>query len=78
MNRSKLIGPFIALTPPLILLVLVGLITGWQFVYTLDDPYIHLALAKGINSFHYGINPPSTRPHRAAFCGHSLWHRLPA
>ncbi|WP_158217067.1 hypothetical protein [Synechococcus sp. 8F6] len=43
--------------PPLILLDLVGLITGWQFIYTLDDPYIHLALAKGINSFHYGINP---------------------
>lgn len=44
------------LLPPLILLALVGLTTGWQFIYTLDDPYIHLALAKGIHNFHYGIN----------------------
>jgi hypothetical protein len=55
MNCSKFIGPLIALTP-LILLALVGLTTGWQFIYTLDDPYIHLALAKGIHGFHYGIN----------------------
>lgn len=56
MNASKYIGPLVAITPPLILLVLVGLMTGWQFVYTLDDPYIHLALAKGVHNFHYGIN----------------------
>lgn len=27
------------------------------FVYTLDDPYIHLALAGNIRAGHYGINP---------------------
>ncbi|MCD6587216.1 MAG: hypothetical protein J7K88_01555, partial [Candidatus Fermentibacteraceae bacterium] len=27
-----------------------------QFVYTLDDPYIHLALAENIAGGHYGIN----------------------
>lgn len=27
------------------------------FVYTLDDPYIHLALAKQIHALRYGINP---------------------
>jgi len=55
MKGSDLRGPAIALAPLLILLVLVGLKTDWQFVYTLDDPYIHLALAKGISGFHYGI-----------------------
>lgn len=30
---------------------------GGQFVYSLDDPYIHLAMAEGIARFHYGINP---------------------
>lgn len=27
-----------------------------QFIYTLDDPYIHLALARNIANGHYGIN----------------------
>lgn len=27
------------------------------FLYTLDDPYIHLALAENIRAGHYGINP---------------------
>ncbi|HEX8384591.1 MAG TPA: hypothetical protein VF576_00315, partial [Rubricoccaceae bacterium] len=31
--------------------------TGGHFVYTLDDPYIHLALARSIAGGHYGINP---------------------
>jgi hypothetical protein len=33
------------------------LLNGGSFTYTLDDPYIHLALAKRIQSGFYGINP---------------------
>ena len=56
MKQANFIGCIIALAPMLILLILVGSRTDWQFIYTLDDPYIHLALAKGIHNFHYGIN----------------------
>lgn len=31
--------------------------TGGTFSYTLDDPYIHLALAERLADGHYGINP---------------------
>ena len=31
--------------------------TGGTFVYALDDPYIHLAMAEQIAHGHYGINP---------------------
>lgn len=57
MKRSDIAGLTIALSPFLMLLIVVGVLTNWQFTYTLDDPYIHLALAKGISNFHYGINP---------------------
>jgi hypothetical protein len=33
-------------------------LNGGQFIYTLDDPYIHLALAEQLASHgHYGVNP---------------------
>ena len=32
------------------------LLNGGQFAYTLDDPYIHLALAERIAEGHYGLN----------------------
>ena len=32
-------------------------LNGGHFTYTLDDPYIHLALAERIREGHYGINP---------------------
>jgi hypothetical protein len=31
--------------------------TGGSFIYTLDDPYIHLALSEQIRHGNYGINP---------------------
>ena len=55
MKQVNFIGCIIVLAPMLIL-ILVGSRTDWQFIYTLDDPHIHLALAKGIHNFHYGIN----------------------
>ena len=30
---------------------------GGRLTYTLDDPYIHLALSEGIAEGHYGIHP---------------------
>ncbi len=32
-------------------------LTGGQFSFSLDDPYIHLALAQRIHAGHYGLNP---------------------
>lgn len=34
------------------------ILNAGHFAYTLDDPYIHLALADHIARGHYGINPP--------------------
>lgn len=47
-----------ALALPLIAIFAFILVeTKGHFTYTLDDPYIHLALAKNIWLGHYGINP---------------------
>jgi hypothetical protein len=46
------------LVVPVTLLMLIIMINNHgMFIYTLDDPYIHIALAKQIFSGHYGINP---------------------
>ncbi len=37
-------------------LVVILRLNGGFFTYTLDDPYIHLALAENIRAGHYGIN----------------------
>jgi hypothetical protein len=43
---------------PVTLMTLAILINNHgMFIYTLDDPYIHLALAKQMFGGHYGINP---------------------
>lgn len=47
--------PLLATLPVALLVLQVWLTTG--FVYSLDDPYIHLALARQILQGHYGINP---------------------
>lgn len=39
-----------------LLLLAVGYWTDFTFTYSLDDPYIHLALARNIALGHYGIN----------------------
>jgi hypothetical protein len=46
----------VALLPLAVLLWAVMSRTDGQFTYTLDDPYIHLALARNIWNGHYGIN----------------------
>ena len=43
--------------PVALLLLAVLAINGSTLMYTLDDPYIHIDLAKQIFSGHYGINP---------------------
>ncbi len=51
-----LLGSLIYLaTVAFLSLAIVGM-TGGHFVYTLDDPYIHLALAERIRTWLYGIN----------------------
>ena len=50
-----LIAALIAALPALLLVVQVHFTCG--VVYSLDDPYIHLALARQILHGHYGINP---------------------
>lgn len=46
----------LAVVPVTILLTLLLWTSGGVFTYTLDDPYIHLALAKNIFLGNYGIN----------------------
>ena len=41
----------------LVTLMTVTTINGGHLVYALDDPYIHLALARQVAQGHYGINP---------------------
>jgi len=53
--RSPTYLPLWAVVPALLLVAQVQLIFGVG--YSLDDPYIHLALARQILHGHYGINP---------------------
>ncbi|PHN32682.1 hypothetical protein [Pseudomonas sp. ICMP 561] len=43
--------------PVTLLLLSILVINGGTLMYTLDDPYIHIDLARRIFSGHYGINP---------------------
>ena len=57
MQRFAAMTMTIGLTGSLLLVWAVMARTGGHFVYTLDDPYIHLALAEEIARGTYGINP---------------------
>jgi hypothetical protein len=48
---------WLVILPSLAMLSLILILEGGSFTYTLDDPYIHLALAKNIMLGSYGINP---------------------
>jgi hypothetical protein len=48
---------WLVILPSLAMLSLILILGGGSFTYTLDDPYIHLALAKNIMLGSYGINP---------------------
>jgi hypothetical protein len=54
LSRQRLL-PLLAALPAVLLVAQVHLTCG--VVYSLDDPYIHLALARQILHGHYGINP---------------------
>lgn len=56
MNHRIALPALVAAIPLAVLLVLVLRYTGLHFTYTLDDPYIHLALARNILHGNYGIN----------------------
>ncbi len=45
------------LAPVILLMASLLALNGGVFFYTLDDPYIHLTLARQIFNGHYGINP---------------------
>lgn len=55
-------SPFVAGATFLFIVIIaefiaIMLLNNGHFVYTLDDPYIHLALAENIRNLHYGVNP---------------------
>lgn len=55
MKRSAIFAIIFSL-PILAITTLILNLSNGYFTYTLDDPYIHLALAKNIFSGNYGIN----------------------
>lgn len=53
--RSLLIASGLML-PAFMLLIAILWVCNGQLMYTLDDPYIHLELARHLHHLHYGIN----------------------
>lgn len=56
---SRYIVAGVLLSTPLVILLMTSWLIAGRVIYSLDDPYIHLALAKQIANGHYGINPGS-------------------
>lgn len=56
LSDRRVIG-LVFLLPVFLLLLSLIVLNGGDFFYTLDDPYIHLTLARQIFHGHYGINP---------------------
>ena len=55
--KEKLITlTLLVFLPLVVMLLLIFNYSDGEFTYTLDDPYIHLALAKNIWMGNYGIN----------------------
>jgi hypothetical protein len=54
--RAGILDVTLISLPALLLVSISVWLCSGQLVYTLDDPYIHMALAKGIAGGHYGIN----------------------
>lgn len=57
-DGTRLPGPgeLAIMLSPLAILIAASLLLGAGLTYTLDDPYIHLTLARNILGGHYGIN----------------------
>jgi hypothetical protein len=55
-NRSLWIALSIFLIITFFELIAILLLNSGHFIFTLDDPYIHLALAENILNGHYGVN----------------------
>lgn len=51
------ISAILLVLPVALMTLAILVINHGMFIYTLDDPYIHIALAKQIFAGHYGINP---------------------
>jgi hypothetical protein len=54
---EKRLAALLLVVPVALMTMLIMIANHGMFIYTLDDPYIHIALAKQIFSGHYGINP---------------------
>jgi hypothetical protein len=55
-KQTFILLALVVFLPFIFLLLLIIWNTAGEFTYTLDDPYIHLALAKNIWYGNYGIN----------------------